>query len=117
MVILWDMKNLFVFVLFLTFFGIGCGKNEGPADNNKPFIVVLGSNPLYWEKDKPYEDPGAEAYDITAAGDTVDITSRLQTSGTVDVNTTGKYEIHYNVSDESGNKADEQVRTVYVQIF
>ncbi len=117
MVILSDMKKFLIFIVFLMFLVSGCGKNKEPADNNKPFIVVLGSNPLYWEKGKPYEDPGAEAYDITAAGDTVNITDRLQTSGIVDVNTIGKYEIHYDVSDESGNKADEQIRTVYVQIF
>ncbi len=110
-------KFLVLSGLLVLFWGTGCNKSSGPEDHNKPFIELLGSNPLYWEKGKAYEDPGAVAYDITAAGDTVDITDRLAVTGTVDVNTIGKYELRFNVSDESGNCADEKIRTVYVQIF
>jgi hypothetical protein len=112
------MKVIAVFsisVFFILFFS--CNKNDTPKDENPPFIVLLGSNPIYSELGKPYNDPGAEAYDITSTGDTVDITSRLQVTDNVDINTEGEYQVHYNVSDESGNRADEKIRTVYVRIF
>ena len=109
-------STIFFISLFLIFF-VSCNKNDTLDDNNAPFIVVLGSNPIYSELGKPYNDPGANAYDITATGDTVDITSRLQTTDNVNINVAGKYLVRYNVSDEAGNRAEEKSRTVYVQVF
>ncbi len=108
------MKKIF-FPLILVLAGFlafsGCKKD---GDKNKPYIVVLGANPLTWQINIPYVDPGAEAYDITEAGDTVDITSRLQVNSNVDVKVAGEYSVEYNVSDEAGNAADPKSRTVNV---
>jgi hypothetical protein len=95
-------------------FAIGCKKNTG--DNNKPFIVILGYNPVYTSLGSEYLDAGAEAWDVTEAGDTVDISNRLEINNNVDINTEGDYQVKYNVSDEAGNKADEKIRTVKVVI-
>ena len=111
------MKKLLYLVILFIATASSCNKNNGPADTNKPFIVLLGSNPVYSELGKPYTDAGANAFDITAAGDTVNITVRMATTDNIDINTVGKYEVRYDVSDEAGNKADEKTRTVYVQIF
>ncbi|NOX86449.1 MAG: DUF5011 domain-containing protein [Chlorobi bacterium] len=108
------MKKLFIpLLVLLAGFVVfsGCKKD---GDKNKPYIIILGSNPLTWQIDIPYVDPGAEAYDITEAGDTVDITSRLQVNSNVNVSVAGKYSVEYNVSDEAGNAADPKTRTVNV---
>lgn len=106
-------KIFFLFVLILAGLALmpGCKKK---GDTNNPFIVILGSNPLTWEIDVPYVDPGAEAYDITEAGDTVDISSRLETTSNVNVKVAGDYSVKYNVSDEAGNQADTKTRDVNV---
>ncbi len=111
------MRATTVLTFILLFLFVSCNKNDTPKDDNAPFIVVLGANPIYSELGKPYDDPGANAYDVTATGDTVDITSRLQVTDNVNINEVGKYEVRYNVSDESGNRAEEKTRTVYVQVF
>ncbi len=108
------MKKLLI-PLVLLFAGFlvfsGCKKD---GDKNKPYIIILGSNPLTWPLEFPYEDPGAEAYDITESGDTVDITSRLQVNSNVNVNKAGDYQVDYNVTDEAGNAADTKTRQVKV---
>jgi len=106
-------KILLIFMLMATVISVlpGCKKK---GDTNKPFIVLLGSNPLTWQIDVPYVDPGAEAYDITEAGDTVDISSRLQVNNNVNVEIAGDYTVDFNVSDEAGNQADTQTRKVVV---
>ncbi len=109
-------RNVFLLILLISI-GLSCNKNNTPRDTNKPYIVILGSNPIFSELGKPYNDPGANAYDITATGDTINITSRLRETDNVDINTQGTYKVHYNVSDEAGNNADEKVRTVYIQVF
>lgn len=101
-------------LLFVALIFSACKKEEG--DQNPPFIIMNPPNPQVWAQYLPYVDPGAEAFDITEAGDTVDITSRLNTSNNVDVSISGEYQVRYNVSDEAGNNAEEQVRTVKVVI-
>jgi len=91
-----------------------CKKKSG--DTNKPFIIILGFNPVSTPLGAPYVDAGAVASDVTEAGDTVDISNRLEVSNNVDINTEGDYQVKYNVSDEAGNKADEKIRTVKVVI-
>ncbi len=110
------MKNL-LFSLFSVFVIVilapGCKKD---GDQNKPFIVVNPPTLLVWAQDLPYVDPGAEAFDVTESGDTIDITNRLQTSENVDVSVPAEYLVRYNVTDEAGNAADEKTRTVRVVI-
>lgn len=100
---------LFVFTLIFS-----CKKEES-GDKNKPFIVLLGYNPTYWPQgESPYVDAGAEAYDVTESGDTVDITDRLKYEDNVNVDVSGDYQAKYNVTDEAGNAADEKKRDVKV---
>jgi len=108
------MKKIFIplIILFAGFLAFSGCKKDG--DKNKPFIIILGSNPLTWPLDVDYVDPGAEAYDITESGDTV-ITSLLRVnSSDVDVHEAGEYSVIYNVNDEAGNAADTKTRTVKV---
>ncbi|UBM61793.1 DUF5011 domain-containing protein [Candidatus Sulfidibacterium hydrothermale] len=102
--------------IFLFFFLWSCKKDDNP-DTTKPFIVVLGSNPVYTELDSVYVDAGAKAYDVQSNGDTLDITDRLQVTNNVNIHERGIYKVLYNVSDAAGNKADEKTRTVVVEIF
>lgn len=102
---------ILVFILML---GNACKKSSG--DTNKPFIVMLGSNPVYTPLGEDYIDAGAEAWDVTAEGDTVSIPERLEVNSNVNVDKEGEYEVKYNLSDESGNWADEKIRTVKVLI-
>lgn len=102
-----------VAILFVSF-TYSCKKENG--DTNKPFIIILGNNPVYVAQGMEYSDAGAEAWDVTQTGDTVDISNRLEVNNNVDINTEGNYEVKYNVSDEAGNRADEQIRIVKVVI-
>ena len=112
------MKNWSPFLagLLLLFF-LGSCKKDDNKDTTKPFIVVLGSNPVYTPLDSAYVDAGAKAYDVQANGDTLDISGRLQVTNDVDIHKRGIYKVYYNVSDAAGNQADEKTRTVVVEIF
>ena len=89
-------------------------KKEDTGDGIPPVIEVLGANPLYWALDVQYTDPGAIAYDVTQDGDTLDITSSINTNITVDVSAEGEYAVSYNVKDASGLSAEEKIRIVKV---
>ena len=111
------MKKKFIIPVFLLIaaisFSSSCEKEE-PGDGTVPEIVVLGLNPMYWALDLPYVDAGAMAYDITPEGDTVDLTSSIIVNINIDVSATGDYDVRYNVTDESGEAAEEKVRIVKV---
>jgi hypothetical protein len=108
----------FLFLLSLMLIVIvSCTKEDESADPFKPFIVLNGPNPVWSPLGEPYSDEGAKAYDITADRDTIDISFRIEASSNVNTEKVGNYGVRYNVSDEAGNKADEVVRTVYVNIF
>ncbi len=113
------MKNKYIISLLLLIttllFSSSC-KKEDTGDGTIPEIIVLGINPLYWALDIPYVDAGAIAFDITPAGDTIDITSRIVTVNNVNVVSTGDYNVIYNVTDESGVAAAEKVRNVKVVV-
>ncbi len=112
------MKLFKLGLIILFFMAIAaCEKEDDPADPYNPFIVLKGSNPAWTLLGEPYEDAGAEAYDITASRDTINITHRLQVNSNVNTAEIGSYQVRYNVSDEAGNQADEVIRTVYVNIF
>jgi len=102
-----------VIIVFALALSPACKKDEN-SDKNKPYIILTPPNPQYWPKGETYADPGAEAFDITEVGDTINITNRLQIDNNVNVGVTGDYQIFYNVSDEAGNKADQKVRDVRV---
>jgi sugar lactone lactonase YvrE len=76
------------------------------ADTVAPVIHVNGANPMTVECHTTFTDPGATATD-TCAG-SVPVSS----SGTVDANTPGTYEIHYTASD--GTHTANATRTVNV---
>jgi len=101
-----------LFLLLMLLMVITSCQKKG--DQNKPFIIMNPPNPQYSVQDQPYIDPGAEAFDVTEAGDTIQINNRLQTTDNVNVEIAGIYQVYYNVSDEAGNKADQQEREVKV---
>jgi hypothetical protein len=107
------LAGLAVFLLFLA----ACQKKTENKDTTPPFIVVLGSNPVYTELDSVYRDAGAKAYDVQSNGDTLDITDRLRVKNEVNIHKRGIYKVYYDVTDAAGNKAKEKTRDVIVEIF
>ena len=84
--------SLFGASIFLT----SCSKDE---DTIAPILSLLGDADITIAKDAIWSDPGFTASDDEDG----DITSKVTTSGTVDVTTPGHYHITYTVSDEAGN--------------
>lgn len=109
-------KYIIPLVVLLFMLGLTCSCEKGSGDTNKPFIVVLGPNPVYAPQHVAYEDAGAEAWDVTETNDTVNISDRLETNSNVNVEVVGEYQVTYNVSDEAGNWAEEKSRTVKVLV-
>jgi len=111
------MKNKYLISFFLLIvtlsFSSSC-KKEDSDNGTVPEIILLGMNPLYWALDVPYIDAGAIAYDITPAGDTVDITNSIVVTNNIDVSAIGDYSVKYNVVDESGVAAVEKIRNVII---
>ena len=79
-------------------------------DTQKPIITLLGDADLKVEAFSPYSDTGATAYDNYDG----DITRKIIVNGLVNTNVLGDYYVRYNVSDSSGNAADEVSRTVHI---
>jgi len=99
-------------IILLSGLFFACKKDDNTG--NKPFIIILGANPLNWALDTPYIDPGAEAYVVNQSGDTTNITSRILTTNNVNTSQEGTYNVYYNVTDADGAAADQQTRTVKV---
>lgn len=76
------------------------------TDTVAPVIHLNGDNPLTVECHTTFTDPGATATDACAGSVPVN------SSGTVDANTPGTYEIHYTASD--GTHTANATRTVNV---
>lgn len=85
-------------------------RNVDVVDTTKPVITLVGNSTITIGIRTPYADPGATAYDNYDG----DITSKIVTNSTVNTNAGGTYTVTYDVSDSSGNKADEVTRTVKV---
>ena len=111
------MKTKFFFPFFIMLaailFSPSCKKDES-GDGTIPEIVILGQNPVFTALDLPYHDAGATAFDVTAAGDTVDITDKIVIFNSINTSVAGDYEVQYNVEDDSGEKAEQKVRSVKV---
>jgi len=112
------------FLIFITLFSFifaaglsSCNKTEDVDDPYPPYIVLKGANPTWSQLGEPYTDAGAEAFDITANRDTINISTRLTKTDNININETGSYKVFYDVSDASGNKAEQAVRAVYVNRF
>jgi hypothetical protein len=80
------------------------------VDTVAPVITLLGDDPLTLEAGTPYTEPGYSATDNCEG----DIASELAVSGSVNHTVLGTYYLFYNVSDSSGNPAEERMRTVNV---
>ena len=80
------------------------------VDTQKPTITLLGDSEVTLEVFSVYSDAGATAYDSYDG----DLTSKIIPSDSMNSNVLGDYVVTYNVSDSSGNIADEVSRTVHV---
>jgi formylglycine-generating enzyme required for sulfatase activity len=78
-------------------------------DTTAPVVNLRGYAAIYLEVGKAFMDPGYSASDNYDG----DLTSSVQTEGTVDVDTVASYTITYSVTDNAGNSVSEQ-RTVTV---
>ena len=79
-------------------------------DITPPVITLIGNQEVYVEKGTTYNDAGATTYD-TLEGN---LTDSIITTINVDTDVNGSYTVTYNLTDGSGNKAIEVVRTVLV---
>ncbi|MEZ4854867.1 MAG: DUF5011 domain-containing protein [Gelidibacter sp.] len=80
-------------------------------DTSPPVITLIGDVTIELTFGEPYEELGATAIDDVDG----DISSLIVIGGdVVNTNVSGSYVITYNVSDQSGNAAEEVSRTVNV---
>ncbi len=79
-------------------------------DTTKPEIILKGKNTTILLNEK-YNDPG---YEVKDNYDT-DLHDKVIIKSEVDTSKVGTYKITYNLTDSSGNKADEKVRTVTIK--
>jgi hypothetical protein len=82
-----------------------CDKDKTP-----PVITLTGPATLIHCNGSVYTDAGATAADDIDG----DLTADIVVTNPLDANTNGAYIIRYNVSDKSGNAAEEVTRTVNV---
>ena len=80
------------------------------ADVTAPTIALAGQTGMTIRVNTTYADPGYAATDDHDG----DLTARVTVTGTVDATKIGTYTIYYDVSDSSGNRAVQLVRTVHV---
>jgi len=80
------------------------------VDTTPPTITLNGSAVVTHAAGNSYLDAGATATDNIDG----DIAENILVNNPVDSNTPGTYTISYNISDLSGNAADEVTRTVHV---
>ena len=79
-------------------------------DTTKPVITLIGSSSITHLNGTIYNDLGATAIDNYDGN----LTSLIDTTGTVDYNVDGLYTITYNVKDASGNEAIPVTRSIKV---
>lgn len=76
----------------------------------KPVITLNGESEVTVKLNDKYTDAGAIAKDDNG----VDLTSSIVTSNAVDTSKAGDYTVTYNVTDATGNKAEQVTRIVHV---
>jgi PGF-pre-PGF domain-containing protein len=81
-------------------------------DTIAPTITIVGPSVVTIAVGDKYTDEGATATDIVDGN----VTAEIQSTGanSVDTSVAGTYTVTYDVSDSSGNKAEQKIRTVYV---
>ena len=72
------------------------------VDKENPVINLNGNSTTYVTIGNKFTDPGYTAVDNCDE----DITSKVKTSGTVDTNKEGTYELKYKVNDTAGNEIE-----------
>ncbi len=82
------------------------------SDSQPPAIVLSGGSAVTMEVGGVFVDPGVSASDLVDG----DVSQRVRTEGSVDVNTPGTYTIRYTVSDAAGNVSAVTTRTVTVAL-
>lgn len=80
------------------------------SDTTKPVITLTGDDPHYHFVGDNFVDPGVAANDPNHGTDLTDDV----TLSDVNFNLAGTYTAKYNVSDSSGNQADEKTRSIVV---
>jgi len=95
-----------VAIAAVAFIGVSCTEDDITA----PTITLTGDAAITLNLGDAYTDAGATADDDKDG----DLTSQITTTGTVNVNEVGVYEIVYTVEDEAGNPTSE-TRTVTVK--
>lgn len=80
------------------------------SDDDMPVITLSGIGDITLEVHTSYTDAGATASDNVDG----DITSRIETTGGVDVDVVGDYTFTYNVSDTAGNAGLPVTRTIHI---
>lgn len=85
-------------------------ENTVQIDRTAPELTLLGDSTINILHGQAYVEPGATAKDNVDG----DISEQIVITGEVDSSKLGEYQVRYSVSDRSGNKAVEVVRTVYV---
>jgi hypothetical protein len=81
------------------------------VDSTEPVIQLIGNATITIEIKSAFTDPGATASDTNEG----DLTTSIQVTDNLDVNTLGTYTYTYNVDDSSGNSASPVTRTVVVE--
>src|SRR5690606_34910744 len=79
-------------------------------DTEPPVLTLLGNANMSVPFGSTFTDPGAQATDAYYG----DVSPLIVVTGTVDTGKAGVYTIRYNVTDPSGNAAEEVTRTVTV---
>lgn len=80
------------------------------VDTTRPVITLLGNSSVTVEIRSNYTDAGTTATDSYDG----DISSKIVVGNPANLNAAGTYNVTYDVSDSSGNKAVQAVRTVTV---
>ena len=73
-------------------------EENNPPVNTPPVVILIGDDPLEWELNTPFVDPGATYTDAEDDDDTLATT----TTGTVDTAVVGPYILTYSVYDSGG---------------